>query len=512
MKLSRITIGSFALTLLALAGCPVTADDLCAGAACEAVSPDATSPTPNDAGPDGIIVVPRDPCVDKPLAPECVTNEGALFVSKTADAAVADGTIAKPYASLATALAKVTGEKRRIYVCEGTYEEQVTIETVPSTVIGGLSCDFKNPGRKPKIAPKSGIAFGIAAVGGASVIDVTIEAVSDTNAPGSSAVGMFITGSTQIFLRGVEITTGPGQHGTNGANGSDTPNHPGGQAPQAVGGGGGGAAGIGPICPACADATKSVAGNGGATTPSFAFPSPGDAMPKVPGQVSNSGTSAPTVCTPGLPGANGGPGAKATGGTAPGKLAAKSWTDRSKTALAGKNGGPGQGGGGGGTLTSGGGGGSGACGGCGGTGGGAGTDGGSSIGILIHQSTKVVIEKSTVTTAAGGNGGNGGDGQVGQEAPLAGGVSGGGGACAGGAGGHGAGGGGGGGGIGGYSVPIAYAGEAPQTAQSVLTPSTAGMPGTGGKGGPAVSAGNKGEDGANGPASKAENVLNLDAL
>lgn len=508
MKLSRTSIGLASLSLLALAGCPVTGGALCDNGTCEAAV-DATATQPADAGPDGIVVAPRDECVDKPTAPECVTNDKAFFVSKAADPAVADGTIEKPYASITTALSKVTGEKKRVYVCEGTYEEQVTIETIPATLIGGIACDFRTPGAKAKIAPKSGIAFGIAAVGGASVIDVVIEAVSDPNAPGSSAVGMFITSSTEILLRGVEITAGAGQPGTDGSKGTDAPNHPGQLAPTGMTGSGAGAATIANSCTVCADGTFSKAGNGAGRTPAQNATS-GDASPKALGQVLNGGGSGDT-CGDGKPGAHGTAGVKAAGGTVPGTLAAKSWTDRTTSAAGGKSGGPGQGGGGGGALSmSGGGGGTGACGGCGGTGGGAGSDGGSSIGILAYQSTKVVLEKSTITTAAGGKGGNGGDGQKGEEAAAGGGFGGGGGACNGGAGGQGAGGGGGGGGVGGYSAAIAYLGEAPQTTQSILTSGAAGPSGTGGKGGAAgTAAGNKGEDGADGAPSKAEAMLNL---
>ena len=507
MKLSRTSLGFASLTILALAGCPVTSDALCDKGTCEAVL-DATIPD-GDAGADGPVVAPRDPCVDKPTSSECVTNDSAIFVSKSAAPNGADGTIAKPFPSIVTALGKVTGEKKRIYVCEGTYEEQVAIGTVPSTLIGGLACDFRTAGAKPRIKPTSGVALGIAKVGGASVIDIIVEAASDPNASGSSAVGVFITESTDILLRGVEIIAGAGQPGVDGTDASLTANHPNVQAPFGVAGGSGGAAGIANACTACVDGTKSIAGNGAGYSPQ-SFAASGDSTPKVKSPKVNGGTSG-VSCTAGTEGSHGDAGDKATGGTVPGTLAAKSWNDRAKTAVDGKNGGPGQGGGGGGALSTGsGGGGSGACGGCGGKGGGAGTDGGSSIGVLVFQSTKVVFEKSTITTAAGGKGGNGGDGQKGQEAPADGALGGGSGACKGGAGGHGAGGGGGGGGVGGYSVPIAYLGEAPTTQETTLTPGTAGDPGTGGLGGPpGGTGGNTGANGADGAASKAAATLNL---
>lgn len=509
MKISGSAIGFIALNILVLAGCPVTGDDLCAGGTCEAI--DATSPDAADAGPDGLVVEPRDPCVDKPTAAECITDESAIFVSKNGDPATGDGTLAKPYASVATALRKVTAQKKRVYVCEGTYEEQISIETVASTLIGGLACDFRTPGAKALIKPQSGIALGVAKVGGASVIDIAFEARSDAP-PGSSAVAVFVTEAEDILFRGVEITTGVGQPGSDGKNGSETPNHPqpAAQAPQGVGGNSNGTVAAANTCTACVDGTFSKGGSGGGHSPMLILATGGDTSPPVPGRLDNGGGSA-GVCGAGLPGQPGEPAAKAAGGKVPGKLEAKSWTDRSTTAENGRNGPPGQGGGGGGVATAGtGGGGSGACGGCGGTGGKAGTDGGSSIGVLVYKSKKIVFERSKIVTAAGGKGGKGGDGHIGQEAATIGGAGGGGGACNGGGGGAGAGGGGGGGGIGGYSVAIAYIGEAPTAPQSELKPGPAGEPGTGGKGGVAVTGGKKGEDGANGDVSKSVELLPLE--
>lgn len=506
--MKRSTLGFTAISLLVIAGCPVTADDLCAKGTCERIV-DATSPSPEDGGApdDGIVVEPRDPCIDKPSAPECVTNDSALFVSKSADPNGADGTIAHPYPSIATALAKVTNEKKRVYVCDGTYEEQISIEGIASTLIGGLACDFRGAGPKPKLTPKSGTALSVAGVGGASVIDITIEASSDANTPGSSAIGVFITSAADILLRGVDITAGAGQGGTDGGDASSTANHSGGTAPFAQNGSGTGAPTTAPTCTACVDGSKSIAGNGGGTNPNIVLATPGDASPTKVGTGNAGGTNI-MACGPGLPGTHGPPAPQAIGGTVPGTLGAKGWNDRTTTAQAGKSGLPGQGGGGGGTVQTGSGG-TGACGGCGGGGGAAGSDGGSSIGVLVHQSTKIVIEKSNVTAGTGGKGGNGGKGQKGQGAPSGGG-SGVGGGCSGGAGGHGAGGGGGGGGVGGYSVGIAYIGPAPETPQSVVTKGAAGIPGTGGKGGdPGGIGGNKGNDGAGGSASRAEAVLNL---
>ena len=204
--MKRLSLGFTLLALVAIAGCPATADDLCAKGTCEPAS--GTSAAPADAGPDGIVVAPRDPCVETPLATECLDDKSALFVSKTADPNGADGSIAHPYPSIRTALEKTTDAKKRVYVCEGTYEEQVSIERIPATLIGGVACDFKGPGGKPRIAPPSGIALAIAAVGGASVRDVAVQASSEPNKKGSSAIAMFVTGAQDSKLAVAALKAG----------------------------------------------------------------------------------------------------------------------------------------------------------------------------------------------------------------------------------------------------------------------------------------------------------------
>jgi hypothetical protein len=502
MKLSRTSLTSLgfaSLSLLALAGCPVTADALCDQGTCDALPPDATTPDVGapDAGEDAIVVLPRDPCVDKPLAPECVTNDGALFVSSAANPAVADGTIEHPYPTIGAAVSNVTGEKRRIYVCEGTYGEQVSLESAPMTLIGGVGCDFRTKGAKAKIVPPSGTGLAVASVGGTSVIDIAVEAASIPNAKGSSAIAMFVTRSKNILLRGVEAKAGDAQPGADGADAIATPNWEGAQPFANNTATGAGAAP--PACVKCKDGTSSsFAGGGGSTT--GGFPEAGTATPPV-GSTNGGGNGTP--CSPGTDGANGDAPPAAAGAARPGALLTNGF-DSVLTAEQGPVGNPGQGGGGGGANTSTGGG-SGGCGGCGGGGGGAGGNGGSSIALLVFES-EVIIEDSTLTAGVGGKGGRGGKGQEGQLR-----AGGGSGACVGGQGGFGAGGGGGGGGAGGYSLAIGHVGSPPKIERSSLVKSTGGPVGAGGDPGTAANpAGKTGNPGGNGAAGEAAETLDIE--
>lgn len=491
--MKRASFGLFAAGLLGVAGCPATSDDLCARGTCE---PTADQTLPGDAGGDGIVVAPRDPCVDDPKAPSCVDEKAALFVSRSADPAVADGSIARPFASIRTALEKVTSDKKRVYVCEGTYEEQVSIEKVPVTLIGGLACDFRTDAPKPKIAPAAGIALSIAAVGGASVVDVAVAGASSPNERGSSAIAIFVTGAKDILLRRVEATAGDAQPGAPGDGAA--PNWSG--AAQTANGGTGANGGEAPACGKCADGvTFSAGGRGG--TASGAIPTSGSASPAV--GAANAGANAAT-CVPGTGGANGLAPEPAEGSARPGVLMATSWNTET-SAKPGSVGNPGQGGGGGGANATAGGG-SGGCGGCGGGGGAPGGNGGSSIALLVHRS-EITVEDSKLAAGAGGAGGPGGDGADGQ-APS----GGGGGICSGGPGGYGSGGGGGGGGAGGHSAAVAHVGAAPVIDPTTqLAKASPGPPGQGGEpGAPADPSGNEGSKGKPGGEGAAADVLPLD--
>ncbi|MEP7049163.1 MAG: hypothetical protein ABJB12_02370 [Pseudomonadota bacterium] len=200
-----------------------------------------------------------------------------------------------------------------------------------------------------------------------------------------------------------------------------------------------------------------------------------------------------------FPSGSGGDGTNATahppapGATKLGTITPTGWSGIPGTD--GTPGTPGQGGGGG-TGKSSGGGGAGGCGGAGGTGGKA---GGSSIALLVFNSTVTFTANQLVAVNAG-KGGNGIAGQPEQSVGGNGGfpdVTGG---CSGGTGGTGGNGGAGGGAAGGISVGIAYVGTTAPLPDSAttLTTGTAGATGLGGVPGT--------NDGING---KAQNILEI---
>jgi hypothetical protein len=443
---------------------------------------------------DGGFDAPLDPCVNTPNDPKCLDETTALFVSAKADAASADGSRAHPFKTITAGLAAVSAARKRVYVCEGDYVENVSVQTTVS-LLGGLTCDWM--GKKaanPRIAPPKGVALSILKSDGVVVTDVNVEGTADAQVDGDSAIAIFVSNSNSTLLRRVTATAGSGTKGAAGLDGETAPNYAGLIATAGVttSSASGAAA---PVCGTCVDGTSSTAGKGG--TSGGAGPDPGGATPAVGGD--NSGGTVMGNCVAGGPGAPGLAAVAAAAASAPGTLKATGW-ESATSAKKGTNGNPAQGGGGAGNNNAPAlGGGSGGCGGCGGSGGGAGGNGGSSFALLTFSSD-VSVEDSTLTAGTGGTGGKGGKGQDGQFRGPAGG-----GACNGGDGGHGAGGGGGGGGAGGDSAAIAYVGKAPTQTNTMLKHGTEGPSGDGGGGG--ASTGNPGKAGDKGAKGSAADVL-----
>ncbi len=462
--------------------------------------------------------VSGDPCI--------LSSTYGVFVSSTTGSdTTGNGTPSSPYATITHGLAHL-GSTTRVYVCDGTYNEQAIVTTSVS-LYGGLTCAGGNwqysAGTTANVSPASGgPALIVSAVSGAVVVeDMTFTSPNatgtDANGNGSSSIAGWVTGSGNVKILRTTFHAGNGAAGVNG--GTPTSNH---FAGTQTGNGATGSTGAAQIACLCPDKTTSTTGgkggdgemvssnfsgtttagggDAGASTPAAPASAPDDGK----GGAGQSFASGPpptgTAC---LPGDIGAPGTSAAGGAgAPsvGAIVAGGWSPLS--GLVGADGNPGQGGGGGGGSVgvgfAGTGGGGGACGGCGGAGGTPGTAGGSSFGLLVFGSA-VTLSSVTLVAGTGQNGGNGSAGEAGQGGGGGGTI----GACFGGNGGVGSGGGGGGGGAGGNSVGIAWAGTTTLTINgtavtgtittaSYFTGGTAGGGGGNGQGGTAATGGNPG--------------------
>lgn len=443
------------VALFALGGCPKFADDECAANACVPAA---------DAGADGQAT---DPCADNPTDPKCLDDSSSVFVSLSTGDPSGDGTRAHPVKTIAGGLAKLTSTKRRIFICEGTYQEQVLLDSRHTgiSLLGSLNCKWEAGGAKPVISGSTNPLVIKDAQQTITIADIAVQAL-DAVVEGNS-IAAFVS-SSNVSFKNVSLTAG------NGAKGADgvlvpyvTPDAGALNGNNGNGGSGGPARTIN-----CPDGMTTTGGKGGDA--SF------NGEKGTPGTKDNAGVT--PNCTTDVTGGDAPSTMAALGATVIGSAGPSGWAPAA--GADGATGQPGQGGGGG-FGFAGGGGGGGAAGGCGGKGGAGGRGGGGSIALLINAAT-VSVSSSELTTRAGGNGGKGSVGQVGQNGGFHG--NGSGGACQGGNGGRGADGASGGGGAGGVTVGVFYNGSPPTidpaTLPKIVNLGEAGLAGVGGSGGP----------------------------
>ena len=422
---------------------------------CQAASGDAALEGGADGAPD---VVPAgcELSLSPKDAPKCVVSEVGIFVDGAGGDDGHAGTKESPVRSLGVALEKL-GDKRRVYVCEGRYDEHVKVTRAVS-LYGGFACGgWGYAGTKSAVAPTSpGYALEISGASGALIVEDLAMTSPEATDAGASSVGVFVSRSSKVTFRRVTVSAGKGAAGSDAVDALDfAPTH----APDGTAGGAGGAATANPAC------MPSLGGAGGKAGPPNGAPGEVGVVPVFPTVPLSNGAGGSSValdCGAGSSGRNGSYGIAGTpgvGAASVGALDASGW--KASEGSAGGGGGHAQGGGGGAQIITGGVGGSGGPGGCGGAGGGKGTGGGSSIALLVFESS-VALEQSTLTAQDAGRGGKaakGGKAQLAStanSAPNSGAT-----ACAGGIGGVGGSGGGGGGGAGGVSVGVLYKGTAP---------------------------------------------------
>jgi hypothetical protein len=486
----RFIVGS-----VALAGCNPSVADYCSSGSPECSAPDAAA---GDAGRDGAGEAEVAPSgCDPTKAPHdepCVIDDAfGIFVSPSGSDAN-PGSKAAPTQTIGHAMDLAKAAGKRVYVCAGSYPEQLVVGSSRDgvNVYGALDCATWTYGAANRVvvAPaQSGYALEIEDLQtGVTFEDIEFDARNaSAGAPGASSLGVFVSTSQGISFDRVTMVAGSANDGAPGGSIGTATNWFGTPPAYAeLDGNNAEDAGGAPSqqC-TCADQSQTSGGQGGGP---MNIPSPGAGTPQYVDAGAGMGGSNAVSCASGGTGQNGGDGRAPTANVPSSSLGTCSqngWLPGAGSP--GADGDPGQGGGGGGngTLSSGSGGG-GACGGCGGAGGHGGQGGGASIALLSFQSS-IALADCTLTAAAAGNGGAGGSGEAGQT----GGIMGNGDTrgCAGGAGGAGAGGNGGQGGAGGLSLGIGYVGTPPTIDGAVVTQTsthsgvTIGAVGAGGAGG-----------------------------
>jgi hypothetical protein len=420
------------------------------------------------------------------VEPCIVSDEFAVFVSSDGDDGDL-GTMAEPVATFERALELAAGAKI-VVACSGTYDEHVEVSG-SARIYGGFDCagDWTYSAAEPsRVEPMTrGYALRIETTEKVVIEDATFTAQAGMDA-GESSIGALVVDSSDVTLRRVTVTAGPGADGGNG-DGTMT------RAATGAPGNGGtpacsvntapnrGGSAVETMCDgAGSGSVGGKGGDGGNNADSAGNGNPGQPMlgqgAAGLGEV-NTGWNCGVGATLGgaTAGGNGTSGQSGIGARGLGELTANGYDP--VPGNSGENGDPGQGGGGGGgakapTLAcalatnprTGASAGSGGGGGCGGKGGMPGKGGGASIGLASIESS-IILEDVELFAAEGGGGGDGGPGQPGGLGGPAGpGAAGAGSSlasCPGAQGGQGGNGGDGGGGAGGPSLGIAHIGGIP---------------------------------------------------
>ncbi|MDC0684354.1 hypothetical protein [Sorangium atrum] len=152
-----------------------------------------------------------------------LTEECAVFASASAMPG-GDGTKAKPYASLAEAVANANG-KRVLACASGAFAESVTIGA-EAEVIGGFDCDagwtWSAEARSVIEGPADKIALTLTeGARGAKVRSFAVRAASATE-PGGSSIGVAVA-DVEAELAQVDVTAGDGMDGESGTTPTEAP-------------------------------------------------------------------------------------------------------------------------------------------------------------------------------------------------------------------------------------------------------------------------------------------------
>jgi hypothetical protein len=162
--------------------------------------------------------------------PCLVSDEFAVFVAP--GFTDGDGSKASPARTISAGLAAAaaSSKRRKVIVCNGSYDESVTVSAPPPGIglYGGFRCpSAANPWTydatsRPLVRPSAGgPALHVdGAAQGFVVADFAFSAV-DATSPGGSSIGAIVTDSVGVVLRRVSIVAGKGAAGQKGDDGTD---------------------------------------------------------------------------------------------------------------------------------------------------------------------------------------------------------------------------------------------------------------------------------------------------
>lgn len=143
----------------------------------------------------------------------------AVFASPGGDDK-ANGTREAPVRTVGRAVALAREEKRgSIYLCTGTYDENVLLEGETPDLFGGYDCKdgWARRGERSVVAPRRGVGLRVRGVEKALRLDHLEVRASGGEEPGESSVAAVVTGSPKVTFRRSELAAGDGAPGADGA-------------------------------------------------------------------------------------------------------------------------------------------------------------------------------------------------------------------------------------------------------------------------------------------------------
>ncbi len=152
----------------------------------------------------------------------CSIDEGfGVFVSASLGTAAGDGTRAKPFASMQTAINAAKASNKRVYACAGSYAENLTFADGVS-VFGYFACSggswTTSAGRAIIAAPSSPAAHATNIVTATRVEGLEIVA-PDAAASSGSSIGLMANGSPALAFFHSRIHAGIAKAGDSGVEG-----------------------------------------------------------------------------------------------------------------------------------------------------------------------------------------------------------------------------------------------------------------------------------------------------
>lgn len=128
------------------------------------------------------------------------------------------GTPSAPLKTLAEGIQLAQSSQKDVYVCNGTYAENIVIQNTGVRVFGGYDCahHWTRTADRAQVAPSSGRPLKIAGAGGTMIDRLGFKASSGAEA-GESSIAGIIQNSPDVIVRNALFEAGNGADGKSGA-------------------------------------------------------------------------------------------------------------------------------------------------------------------------------------------------------------------------------------------------------------------------------------------------------